>query len=301
MTTRQNPTDQQNLYQWDLYKTGPRERQMNVVSEDVTIYGEAPSGSHVAEPRWIIWRETKDDTGRITIDYAQDGTNTLYWIYNEIAFDPVPDFSGKPYHIQLDNNIVYDGMGAGLPVANIAVFDIDDTFHTITVSFDPFNKFQISGNVLLLQDSVQLIDIAYPLKLKAQDDDGNIYEEVFAIYVQDMPPVTPENFLGELNEYQEDTIVASGTTTVIDYNVPIDRELRMRIVDCFGKNVGSYEILLDDERIGYKETYWTRYETEFNFDNFEIPAGSNIKVKVTNKGHHTGLFNARLRGYQYAI
>ena len=301
MTTRQNPSDQQNLHQWELYNSTPRERRMNVVSETVTIYGEAPSGAHEAEPRWVIWKETLDASGRIIKEYAQDGKNTLYWIYNEGAFDPVPDLSGKPYYIELDNNIVYDGMGAGLPVANISVFDIDDTSHTIQVVFDPFNKFQVSGNVLLLQDSVQLIDVAYPLRLRAIDDDGNSYDQIFAIYVQEMPPVTPSNFIGELNEYQEDTLTAASTATIIDYTVPSDRKLRLRILECFGKNVGAYEVLLDGDRIGYKETYWTRYETEFDFENFEVPSGSNIQIKATNKGHHTGLFNARLRGYQYAI
>ena len=301
MTTRQNPSDQNNLHQWELYTNGPRERRMNVVSETVTIYGEAPSGAHEAEARWVIWKETLDANGRIIKEYAQDGINTLIWIYNEGAFSPVPDPSGKPYWIELDNNIVYDGMGAGLPVANISVLDIDDTSHNIVVQYDPEDKFLVSGNILFLKNPVQLIDVAYPLRLLATDDDGNSYSQMFAIYVQEMPPVTPENFIGELNEYQEDNLTAGATATIIDYNVPTDRKLRMRLVECFGKNVGAYEVLLDGDRIGYKETYWTRYETEFDFENFELPAGSNLQVKVTNKGHHSGLYNVRLRGYQYAI
>lgn len=301
MTTRQNPSDQQNLHQWELYNSGPRERRMNVVSETVTIYGEAPSGAHEAEPRWIIWKETLDANGRIIKEYAQDGANNLLWIYNEGSFNPVPDFSGRPYYIELDNDCVFDGMGAGLPVANITVLDVDDSSHNITVVYDPFGKFQVSGNVLLLQDSVQLLDVAYPLRLRATDDDGNTYDQIFAIYVKEMPPVTPSTFIGELNEYQEDTLAAGATEVILDYTVPAERELRLRILDCFGKNVGAYEVLLDGDRIAYKETYWTRYETQFDFENFELQTGANIQVKVTNKSPCAGLFNTRLRGYQYAI
>jgi len=191
----QKPTTDNNLAERSLYMNSPRERRMNVVSEYVTIYGEAPSGAHEAEPKWTIWRETKDESGRITVDYAQDGSNNLYWIYNSVAFNPVPDNSGKPYYIELDNNIVYDGMVAGLPVANISVYDVDDLTHTLSIVFDPFSKFTISGNTLFLQDSVQLIDIAYPLKIRATDPDGNQYEQVFAIYVQDPlapPPAPPQ-------------------------------------------------------------------------------------------------------------
>jgi len=301
MTTRQNPSNQQNLHQWELYNSGPRERRMNVVSETVTIYGEAPSGAHEAEPRWVIWKETLDASGRIIKEYAQDGVNTLHWIYNEGAFDPVPDLSGKPYYIELDNNIVYDGMGAGLPVANITVFDIDDAFHTIQIAFDPFNKFQVSGNVLLLQDSVQLIDIAYPLKLRAIDDDGNSYDQIFAIYVQEMLPGTPTNLIGELNEFEEAVVASGATATLVSYIVPSDRELRLRIADCFGKNRGRFWVELDGEKIAEKETSWTYYETKFDFENFELPSDSLLEIKVENKGDEPTNFNARLRGYQYAV
>lgn len=302
MSAKQNPTDQQNLAQWSLYQTAPRERRMNVVSEFETIFGEAPSGAHEAEPRWVIWREVKDENGRITRDYAQDGANNLYWIYNTIAFNPVPDQSGRPYSIELDNNIVFDGMVAGLPVANITVGDVDDLSHNITVVNDPNNKFNVVGNTLLLADSVQLIDIAYPLKLRAQDDDGNTFDQVFAIYVKDPNPAPASEFIGELNLFEEDGAVASGATaTILDYTIPPNRELRFRLCEVFGRNTGNYTVEIDGDLVARKETYYTRYETEFNFDNFELLEGQNLQIKVENKGPQTAYFNARVRGYQYAV
>lgn len=302
MAARQNPTDQQNLTQWSLYETAPKERRMNVVSEYVTIYGEAPSGAHEAEALWKIWRETKDENGRITVDFAQDGANNLYWIYNSIAFDPVADLTGKPYWISLDNNVVYDGMGAGLPVANISVLDVDDITHTIQVVHDPYNKFNVVGNVLVLADAVQLSDIAYPLRLRATDDDGNSYDQVFAIYVQDAAPPVAGDFVGELNLFEEDLAVAPTTTvTLIDYTVPASRGLRLRIADCFGCNIGMFEVLIDDVRVAKKGTYYTYYETDFPFENYELEEGQNIKIKATNRSATTSEFNARIRGYQYAV
>lgn len=300
MTAKQNPTDQQSLAQWSLYKTAPRERRMNVVSEFVTIYGEAPSGAHEAEPLWVIWKETKDENGRITTEFAQEGRNDLIWIYNSVAFNPAPDLSGRPYAIQLDNNIVYDGMFAGLPVANITVFDIDDLSHTITDVYDPANMFEVVGNVLVLTGNVQLNDIAYQLKLRATDDDGNSYDQWFAIYVQETPPVVPPAYIGEVNDYEESTITALNTATVLSYTIPTNRAMRLRKLDVFGTNLGAYEVQINGDRAGYKETYYTRYETEFDFDNYTLNEGDTIEIISTNKGSTTALFNARLRGYQYA-
>ena len=302
MSAKQNPSDQQNLAQWQLYQTAPRERRMNVVSEFETIFGEAPSGSHEAEPRWVIWRETKDENGRITRDYAQEGANNLLWIYNEVAFAPVPDASGIPYSIELDNDCVFDGMVAGLPVANITVADVDDVSHNITITYDPFNKFNVVGNTLLLADSVQLADIAYPLKLRAQDDDGNTFDQIFAIYVKDPTPPPASEFIGELNLFEEDMMVAAGNTvTLIDYTLPVGRELRFRIAEVFGDNIGAFEIQIDGVRVGFKKTYYTYYETNFPFENFEVNTGQNIKILATNRGSNAAYFNARIRGYQYAV
>lgn len=302
MAARQNPTDKNNLTQWSLYETAPKERRMNVVSEYVTIYGEAPSGAHEAEPVWKIWRESKDENGRITVEFAQDGANNLYWIYNSVSFDPVVDLSGNPYFIQLDNDIVYDGMGAGLPVANISVLDVDDITHDIEVVHDPYNKFTVVGNVLVLTDTVQLIDIAYPLRLRATDDEGNSYDQVFAIYVQDTTPPVAGDFVGELNLFEEDaTVAASNTVTLIDYTLPANRELRFRIAEAFGDNIGAFEVQIDGVRVALKKTYYTYYETDFAFENFTVESGQNIKILATNRGSNAAYFNARIRGYQYAV
>ena len=302
MAARQNPTDKNNLTQWSLYETAPKERRMNVVSEYVTIYGEAPSGAHEAEPVWKIWKESKDENGRITVEFAQGGANNLYWIYNSVSFDPVVDLGGNPYFIQLDNDIVYDGMGAGLPVANISVFDVDDITHDIEVVHDPYNKFTVVGNVLVLTDTVQLIDIAYPLRLRATDDEGNSYDQVFAIYVQDTTPPVAGDFVGELNLFEEDaTVAASNTVTLIDYTLPANRELRFRIAEAFGDNIGAFEVQIDGVRVALKKTYYTYYETDFAFENFTVESGQNIKILATNRGSNAAYFNARIRGYQYAV
>ena len=301
MTSKQNPNQDNNAAQWGLRNLRPRERQKNIVSESLTIYGEAPSGAHVADPLWIIWKETKDTSGRINVEYAQEGLNTLRWIYNTLAFNPVADPSGRPYHIALDNNIVFDGMSAGLPVANISVLDIDDITHTITVIDDPSAHFNVLGSVLYLTQPAVLADVAYPLKLRATDDEGKSHDQTFAIYVQEMPPVTPTVFLGELLIYDTDSLVSGAISDVVSYTVPAERGVRLKIVDCFGDNRARFYVEVNGYRIGDKKTYWTYYETKFDFDNYELNAGDVVKVYAENRGAITGDFNITLRGYQYAI
>jgi hypothetical protein len=301
MTQRQRPTSgENNLYEWSQYDNAPKERRNNIVSETVTIYGEAPSGAHEAEPRWIIWKETRQDNGQILREYAQDGRNDLLWIYNSNAFNPVPDPTGTPYAILLDNQIVFDGMGAGLPVANITVLDVDDIAHTITDIYDPSNKFIVMGNTLLLSDSVQLIDIAYPLKLRAVDDDGNIFEQMFTITVEDPAPA-PQAALGELNIFEEDLTVASAATVaIIDYTVPANRTFRIRKIYCAGGNRGRFEVEISGVKEAEKRTYYTYFDTSFDFENIEVTAGETIKIYAENLGSSTACYNSNLRGYQYA-
>jgi hypothetical protein len=301
MTTRQRPvTGENNLFEWSQYNQAPKERRNNIVSETVTIYGEAPSGAHEAEARWIIWKETREDNGQILREYAQDGRNDLIWIYNSIAFDPAPDLSGTPYAILLDNDIVYDGMGAGLPVANITVLDIDDTFHTLEIIYDPEDKFILSGNVLLLKNPVQLIDIAYPLKLRAIDDDGNIYEQMHAIYVNEIPGPGPTIEPGEKNFFDENLALASGAVdAIIDYTVPAGFGFRIRNIHCFGTNRGRYYVEINGFKEAEKRTYYTYYDTSFDFENIEVSEGQTIKIYAENVGSNTGCFNANLRGFLY--
>lgn len=301
MTQRQHPsTGENNLFEWRQYQQSPRERRNNIVSENVTIYGEAPSGAHEAEPRWIIWKETREDNGQILREYAQDGRNDLLWIYNTIAFDPAPDLSGAPYAILLDNDIVYDGMGAGLPVANITVLDIDDTFHDLQIVYDPADKFILSGNVLLLKNSVQVVDIAYPLKLKATDDEGNAYEQIHAIYVKDIPGPGPTVEAGEKNYFDELPALAAGDTdAIIEYTVPAGFGFRIRELYCYGKNRGRYYVEIGGFKQAEKQTYYTYYDTSFDFENIEVSEGQTIKIYAENLGLNAAYFNANIRGFLY--
>lgn len=298
--SHQRPTTENSTYEWQLFQNKPRERRNLVVSEFETIYGQAPSGAHESEERWQIWREITDENGRTQIEYAQNGSNSLRWIYASVIFTPQPN-GPFPYFIELDNYIVYDGMVAGLPIANITVYDADSTVHTIEVSDDPANKFMVSGGILYLKNSVQLLDVAYPLKLRATDPDGNQYTQPIAIYVQDPTPPVAGDFVGELNVYQEESVTVPLDVTVIDYTVPPARKVRMRSIEAFGMNKGSFTIEINGDVVARKETYYTKYETVFDFENYPLEPGDNIKVVADNKGTNTGLFNARLRGYQYAI
>lgn len=297
---QQRPTTEGSTSEWTNYQNRPKERRVLIVTEFETMYGEAPSGAHESEKRWIIWKEVTDESGRVTREYAQNGANDLRWIHATISFGPQPN-GVFPYFIELDNYSVFDGMVAGLPVANVTVYDADSAFHNITVYDDPYDKFLMSGNVLVLKNSVQLLDIAYPLKLKATDPEGNTYVQPITIRVLDPAPPTAGDFIGELNVFEEDSISPALDTDIISYTIPANRSVRMRKIEVFGMNKGNFIVRLNGDILARKETYYTRYETEFDFENYTLIEGDVLTVEATNKGLNTALFNARLRGYQYAV
>lgn len=299
---KQNPTDQNNLIQWELYNASPKRIERFEESENVTIFGSAPAGAHVAEPVWIIWRETVDDYGRVTREYAQEGANNLVWIYAANAFDPQPIDDQSPYHIIIDNNTVVDGMVATLPVANIAVLDPDHTTgdQTLTIISDPAGKFAIAGTTLILADTVYASDVAYPVTIQTEDPDGNIYSQIFAIYVSD-PSAPPIEFAGRLNEFDENAAVPYNVeTTILTYTVPADRAVRLDKIEVFGKNIAKFSIEVDGARVAYVETHWTKYDHLFEFLDYVVEAAEVVTVKVTNKTNEAQYFNARLLGVQYA-
>jgi hypothetical protein len=165
--------------------------------------------------------------------------------------------------------------------------------------YDPSGKFALAANVLLLADTVLLSDIAYSIKIRATDSNGNTYDQVFAIYVLDAaPPAAVE--VGEINIFDQALSVLTGAqATITNFTVPADRIFRVNIIDCFGYNTGIFEVEIDGVLVAKKGTFSTYYETSFDLDNLEITAGQNLTVKVINTGATTAEFNSRLKGYQY--
>jgi hypothetical protein len=296
---QQRPTTAGNLSEWDRFRASPRERRVLAVSEYETIFGEAPSGAHESEERWLIWKEITDETGKVTVEYAQGGRNDLRWIHASISF--IPQANGPyPYFIELDNYNVFDGMAAGLPVANITVYDSDSGSHVLDLYEDIGDQFFISGGVLFLNKPVQIIDVAYPIKIRATDPDGNQYIQPIAIYIQEFPPV-PGSFIGELNVFVEDSVLPTAVSTIISYQVPASRRLRLRFIEVFGKNKANFSVLVDGDLVAKKGTYYTHYSDNFDFQNFLVEPGQTLTVLAENLGGVATYFNARMRGYQYAI
>jgi hypothetical protein len=251
---------------------------------------------------WIIWRETIDPEGRVTREYAQGGRNDLVWIYASDAFDPQPIDDHTPYQIILDNNQVFDGMVAGLPVANIAVLDPDHVTgdQTITVISDPSNKFTVVGTTLILTDTVDIADIAYSLTLNTVDPDGNSYQQIFAIYISDPLAPAPE-FTGRINIFNEEDILSLDTEVVLSYTVPSDRAVRLSTLEGFGETLGNFSVKVDGIIIARKKNTWGQYEVDFPFDEYVINPDEVLTVEVTNLKTATCPFNVRLLGYQYAV
>lgn len=300
-SVRQNPTDQNNLSQWLLYNNQPCEIRKNILSSSVTVFGKAPSGANEADNVWQIWKQDKDPvTGSISIEFAQKGANNLIWLYNSTAFDPVPNPNGTPYAIQLDNDLVVDGTGLGTPVANITVLDVDNDVTSIVVQNDPDGKFQVSGTVLLLNDTVDIDDVAYQVTLRATDALGNTFDQLFGITVVDAAPPAVDP-LGEISIYSEANVASATEDPILDYTVPAGNQFKMSIIDCFGENVGQFRVEIDGAAEGRKQTSSLYYETLFDFSDVVLVASTNIIVYARNDGGTAADFTVQLKGDQYAI
>lgn len=199
---KQKPTTKDNLVQWDLYQKQPKEKRYNKISASLTIFGEAPAGVNEADPSWLIWKEERDNAGNIFTTYAQGGRNDLRWIYNEIAFDPVSDPTRVPpatdgtvpYAITLSNDEILDGTPAGTVIGALTVFDDNSVVHTLTIVNDPFNFFNIVAGNLVSILPADITDVAYPVRIRATDPEGNAFETWLTVTVVEAVPTPAYTF-----------------------------------------------------------------------------------------------------------
>lgn len=105
----------------------------------------------------------------------------------------------------------------------------------------------------------------------AKQPSGEIYEVQF--------------FSGEpIYQYSEvNSLAASATTDLLSYTVPVDKMLRLQSIYVFGQNLGEYEILGDGSTIRKMETYFTKFDDEFDFNGLEYNSGEIVNIVVTNK------------------
>lgn len=106
-----------------------------------------------------------------------------------------------------------------------------------------------------------------------------------------------------INTFNEiNSVPSQALTTVVTYTVPLTGFFRVNRVEFSGSNVGDYTVLLDGNVIAKRRT-WFGGEISGSFEfggsnrgDFEIPAGSIIKLKVFHRQPSLGDFEGRILG-----
>jgi hypothetical protein len=100
-----------------------------------------------------------------------------------------------------------------------------------------------------------------------------------------------------LNTYNEANSVAGlATATVIDYTVPVTKEVKLKTIECSGDNRAIFKVEINTVTQAKKRTYFTEYNCSFESFNLILNAGDNIKVIVENKSNSIADFNANFLG-----
>ena len=100
-----------------------------------------------------------------------------------------------------------------------------------------------------------------------------------------------------LNQYSEPNSVAGlSTATVLNYIVPVQKELKLKTIECSGENRALYIVEINNVVQSKKSTYFTKYNTTFEFFDFKLNAGDNLKITVQNKSTTFADFNANILG-----
>lgn len=95
-----------------------------------------------------------------------------------------------------------------------------------------------------------------------------------------------------------DSVVSGALTTVATYTVPALRQFVLYKVEASGENVAKYQVEIDSVVKGVKRTWWTDFNTEFNFERMELAAGAVVRVRVEHNSPDAGDFDATIIGVE---
>lgn len=99
------------------------------------------------------------------------------------------------------------------------------------------------------------------------------------------------------NTYSEANSVASqASATVINYTVPVGKIFNLESVDYSSDCIGNFTIEVNGNTQSKQYTNYTKYSGRFDFTDFDLSAGDNLKLIIENKSNGTGNFNANFQG-----
>lgn len=93
--------------------------------------------------------------------------------------------------------------------------------------------------------------------------------------------------------YNEVTIAAGGTTTIISQLFATDYKLRR--VRGSGETIGVYYIKFNSSGVDKMRSTYTDFNATFDFETgITIPAGTTVNIEVTNAGNAPALFSINM-------
>ena len=124
---------------------------------------------------------TRDDSFSYTIDDGQGGSDSA------TVTVTVTGENDPPFDIQLSNDTVPDSLAVGATVGVLSASDPDTgDGASFTIQNDPDGKFQITGDLLQLADSLDVdLSSSHSVTVRVTDDGGLFFDESFTITVTD--------------------------------------------------------------------------------------------------------------------
>lgn len=129
--------------------------------------------------------------------------------------------------------------------------------------------------------------------------DGNIARRVFvANEAADAIPVYLAGSNGDKISVRGaiSSLAASSLTTIQSYTVPVGKTLALKEIEVSGENAAEYTVEIDSTIEAKKRTYFTHYNTSFNWNDVRFSEGTVIDIRVIHQSDEVGDFDSRIIG-----
>lgn len=114
-------------------------------------------------------------------------------------------------------------------------------------------------------------------------------------------PVDPTTRGEPKHEYNESTVAALATGTLIDFTVSVGKGCDLTFVECSGDNLAHYIVEVNGSVVSKKRTWWTAFNADFRLNELNLTAGDNVKIITENESSSTAFFNATLYYNEYDL
>lgn len=102
-------------------------------------------------------------------------------------------------------------------------------------------------------------------------------------------------------QYNEVNSTGIETIEIINLTVPIGKGWDLQDASVSGDNRSVFTIEVNSSVVDKKRIYYTKFNTEFNFKNYGITEGDNLKIIVENKTNSAATFNANIKYSEYDL